>query len=300
MSISVWVASTPWLASTHWLASIPSPSRNAISLGPLHLRAYGLAIALGVLAGVAIAQRRYAARGGDPNDIAGIATGSVIAGLLGARAYHVLTDYHRFQGHWFDVVKVWQGGLGIPGGLMAGVLVGVFLARRRAMNVPWALDAAAPALPVAQAIGRLGNWFNQELFGRPTTLPWGLRIDPAYRPAGLADVATYHPAFLYEGLWNLSLAAALVAYDRRYPRARPGRLFAFYVGGYGLGRLWIEALRIDAATLIFGVRVNIWMSLATIAGALIWLLLWGRRRPADPLVSGESEAQASAEFPVAG
>jgi prolipoprotein diacylglyceryl transferase len=258
------------------LGSIPSPSSNAIHLGPLQLRAYGLTIAIGVFTAVWIAQRRWAARGGNPADISSLAMWSVLAGLLGARAYHVITDYHRFQGQWLDAVKVWEGGLGIPGGLLAGVLTGVVIARRRGLPAAELLDVVAPAIPVAQAIGRLGNWFNQELFGRPSTLPWAIRIDADHRPAGFEDIATYHPAFLYEALWNLALAGALVAYERRRPAQRPGRLFGLYVVGYGLGRLWVEALRIDPASHILGVRVNIWVSVLAIAGAAAWLLTRGR------------------------
>lgn len=249
------------------LGSIPSPGGSSIDIGPFELRAYGLAIAAGVIVAMTVAQRRWAARGGDPADVPGLATWSVVAGLIGARAYHVLTDYHRFQGRWFDVVKVWEGGLGIPGGLLAGVVTGVVLARRRGLPAAPLLDVVAPAIPIAQAIGRLGNWFNQELFGRPTGLPWGLRIDLQHRPDGYEQYATFHPTFLYEALWNLALAGALVLYERRRPGGRPGRLFALYVAGYGLGRLWVEALRIDEATRIAGVRVNIWVSLVTVAAA---------------------------------
>jgi prolipoprotein diacylglyceryl transferase len=258
------------------VAAIPSPSENAIHLGPLQLRAYGLAIALGVIAAVAIARRRWAARGGDPADINGIAVWAVLAGLAGARAYHVLTDLDRFAGRWWHALAVWEGGLGIPGGLAAGVVAGVVVARRRGLPAAQLLDVVAPAIPVAQAIGRLGNWFNQELFGRPTNLPWGLRIDPDHRPAGYADVATYHPTFLYEALWNLALAALLIAWERRHPHQRPGRLFALYVAGYALGRLWVEALRIDPATRLLGLRVNIWTSLAALTGATAWLLITRR------------------------
>jgi prolipoprotein diacylglyceryl transferase len=262
--------------------SIPSPGGGSISLGPLELRAYGVAIAVGALVAVAVAQRRWAARGGEPADVSGLATWAVVAGLVGARAYHVLTDYHRFQGQWLDALKVWEGGLGIPGGLLAGVVTGVVLARRRGLPAAQLLDVVAPAIPIAQAIGRLGNWFNQELFGRPTDLPWGLRIDPEHRPDGYEQFATFHPTFLYEALWNLVLAGALVLYERRRPGGRPGRLFALYVGGYGLGRLWVESLRIDEATRIAGVRVNTWVSLVTIAAAGAWLALLRRRGSASP------------------
>jgi prolipoprotein diacylglyceryl transferase len=266
------------------VAAIPSPPGNAIDFGPLQLRAYGLAIAVGVAVAVVIAQRRWAARGGDPADISRIAVWAVLAGLLGARAYHVLTDLDRFRGRWWHVVAVWEGGLGIPGGLLAGVLAGVVVARRRGLPAAQLLDVAAPAIPVAQAIGRLGNWFNQELFGRPTDLPWALRVDPEHRPARYADVATFHPTFLYEALWNLALAALLVAWERRHPDEPPGRLFALYVAGYALGRLWVESLRIDPATHLLGVRVNIWTSLVAFAGAVAWLVLSGRRgaRPGAP------------------
>jgi prolipoprotein diacylglyceryl transferase len=264
------------------LASIPSPGSNSISLGPLELRAYGLSIAVGVLVGLTVGRRRWAARGGDPADVSWLVTWAVIAGIIGARAYHVLTDYHRFQGQWLDVVKVGEGGLGIPGGLLAGVVTGVVLARRRGLPAARLLDVVAPAIPIAQAIGRVGNWFNQELFGRPTDLPWGLRIDAGHRPDGYAQVSTFHPTFLYEGLWNLALAGALVLYERRRPDGRPGRLFALYVGGYGLGRLWVEALRIDEATRIAGVRVNIWVSLVAIAASAGWLVARRRRAPKDP------------------
>ncbi|MGQ0831365.1 MAG: prolipoprotein diacylglyceryl transferase [Microthrixaceae bacterium] len=260
------------------LASIPSPADNAISLGPLQLRAYGLAIAAGVMVAVVVAQRRWSRRGGDPADISRLATWSVLAGLVGARAYHVLTDYQRFEGRWLHAVAVWEGGLGIPGGLLAGVVTGVVLARRAGLPAARLLDVVAPAIPLAQAIGRLGNWFNQELFGRPTTLPWGLRIDPSHRPSGYEQLATFHPTFLYEAVWNLLLAGALIAWERRRPDARPGRLFALYVGGYALGRLWVEALRIDDATRIAGVRVNIWVSAIVLAGATGWLLIDHRRR----------------------
>jgi prolipoprotein diacylglyceryl transferase len=277
------------------LASLPTPPGNAIHIGPLQLRAYGLAIALGVLAAIWIAQRRWARRGGDPADISRLAVWSVLGGFIGARAYHVITDHQRFNGRWLHVFAVWEGGLGIPGGLAAGVLTGVFIARRRGLPVAQLLDVVAPAIPVAQAIGRLGNWFNQELFGRPTSLPWGLRVSPDHRPPGLEHVATYHPTFLYEALWNLALAGFLVLYERRRPNARPGRLFALYVAGYALGRLWVEALRIDPASRIAGLRVNIWISIITLVITVAWLVVTGRRtKGAEPDATGERPDQHTA------
>jgi prolipoprotein diacylglyceryl transferase len=258
------------------VALIPSPPFNAVHLGPFQIRLYGVMIALGVVAAVAMAGRRWERRGGDRSDISALAAWAVPAGLVGARAYHVITDPELFRGRWLHVFAIWEGGLGIPGGLLAGVLVGVAVARRRRLRIGVLLDAVAPAIPLAQAIGRLGNWFNQELYGRPTGLPWGLRIDPAHRPAGLEHVATYHPTFLYEALWNLVLIGVLLRIERRWS-LRPGRLFALYVGGYALGRLWVESLRIDHANTILGLRLNIWVSLLTLA-VVVGFFAWDRSR----------------------
>jgi prolipoprotein diacylglyceryl transferase len=268
------------------LASIPSPGSNAI--GPF--RAYGLMIAIGVIAGVELARRRFRARGGDPEDITTIALWAVPAGLIGARLYHVITDWRDyFPDRPVDALKLWEGGLGIPGGIILGVAVGVYVGHRKGIRLPVGLDVVAPALPLAQAIGRLGNWFNQEVFGRPTDLPWGLEIDPARRPLGYEQDATFHPTFLYEGLWNLALMGVLIWIDRRRV-LRPGNVFVLYVGGYGLGRLWVESLRIDEASLVLGLRVNIWTSLIAIAAAVAVLAVRGlRRRPDDvdgPYVDG--------------
>jgi prolipoprotein diacylglyceryl transferase len=254
------------------LAFLPSPGTNAIHLGPLQVRLYGLMIALGVLAGVWLASRRWAARGGDPAMVATIATWAVPAGLVGARLYHVVTDYRSYEGRWFDVVAVWRGGLGIPGGIIAGIVTGIVVARRRGWPVADLLDAAVPALPLAQAIGRLGNYFNQELFGRPTRLPWALDVDVAHRPDRYLHAATFHPTFAYEAVWNLGLCAVLILLDRRRT-LRPGSILWAYVLGYGLGRLWVEELRVDPASLILGVRVNLWVSgLAILLGGTMLLV----------------------------
>jgi len=260
-------------------AAIPSPADNTLHVGPLDVRFYGLAIVVGIVAGVALARRRWAERGGNPDDISGIALWAVPAGLVGARLYHVATDWPRFVGNWGDVVAVWKGGLGIPGGILGGVLVGVLVARRRRLPTLDLMDVVAPALPLAQAIGRLGNWFNQELFGRPTSLPWGLRIDAAHRPVGYEGNALFHPTFLYEALWNLALMALLLWFDRRRRLGR-GELFVLYVLGYFLGRLWVEALRIDEASRVLGLRVNILVSaVAVIVAGSVFVLLRRRRSP---------------------
>ena len=262
------------------IGAIPSPSGNSVSIGPLELRAYGLMIALGAFVAVVWSQKRLAARGGDPEDISTIAMWAVPAGLIGSRLYHVATDWRSFRGRWEDVPAVWQGGLGIPGGLMAGVLVGTLVARRRGLTMAAAMDVMVPTIPLAQAIGRFGNWFNQEVFGRPTDLPWALEIDAAHRPAQYAASPTFHPTFLYEGLWNVVLAVVLVRVERRGV-LRPGYVTGLWVCGYGLGRLWVETLRSDAASLVAGVRINVWIALAAIV--IGGLVAWRGRVPSRGL-----------------
>ena len=271
------------------LAAIPSPSSNALHLGSLQLRFYGMAIALGVFAAIWLADRRHVARGGSRDDWGYIGMWVAISGLVGARAYHVITDWRSFEGRWGDVVKIWEGGLGIPGGLIVGTFVGVWAAKNRGLAARDALDIAAPAIPLAQAIGRLGNWFNQELFGKPSSLPWAVKIDAKYRPVGYETYATFQPTFLYEMLWNLALCGVLLWLDRRKMAPR-GKLFAIYVFGYGLGRLWVEALRIDKASKIFGTRVNIWVALLAILGGLAWYVFGSEERSAPALDDTTSDA----------
>ena len=259
------------------IASIPSPSFQQITIGPLHFRIYGLMIALGVVAAVWIAQRRLAERGGNPEQISDLALWAVPAGLIGARLYHVITDWNRLysDGRWWpDAFKIWNGGLGIPGGIIAGFGVGVWYVKRRHWNVAVFMDVAAPALPIAQAVGRLGNYFNQELFGRPTTLPWGLEIDPAHRPPQYAQYATFQPTFLYEALWNIGLCLVLLAIDSRR-KLRSGKLFPLYVGGYFLGRMWVEELRSDTAARVGGIRWNFLFSILMVLLSLVWFLWRG-------------------------
>ena len=285
------------------LASIPSPSANSISIGPLSLNAYGLMIALGVLAAVWMLGRQLEAKGlGTTDDASSIGMWGVAAGIVGARLYHVITDWDRFEDDLAAIPKIWEGGLGIPGGLLAGVLVGVWQGRKRGIAPAQLLSCAAPAVPLAQAIGRWGNWFNQELFGKPTDLPWGLEIDDAHTPAGYAADTTFHPTFLYESLWNLGLVALLLWIDRKF-RLGPGRLFAVYVMGYGVGRYWIEGLRIDAVQLsdVAGLRWNQWVALAAIVGGGLYLVATrGRRWPEPEVNDGEAvtddEAVTDGEF----
>ena len=276
------------------LAYLPSPSVDALHIGPIQLRLYGLAIAIGVITAVAVAQRRWEARGGNPDDIATIALWAVPAGVIGARLYHVLTDWRTYQSNPIEALAIWHGGLGIPGGVIAGVATGAYVAKRKGLPVPDLLDVVAPAIPIAQAIGRLGNWANQELFGRPTTLPWGLRIDAANRPAGYEQFTTFHPTFLYEALWNLALACTLLSIDRRH-RLRSGQLFILYVIGYAIGRLWVESLRIDPASLVAGIRINLWTSAIAIAGGTALFAIRQRRAPHPPPTKSNPPDPGTAE-----
>ncbi len=256
-------------------ASIPSPSTNVIELGPLTLRAYGLMIALGVIAGVWLAQKRWEERGGDVDDVASIAMWAVAAGLIGARLYNVLTDW-RFNEGWLAPFKIWEGGLGIPGGIAAGVFAALWIIRRKGISAGAMFDAATPALPLAQAIGRWGNWFNQELFGGPSNLPWAVEIKPEIAArAGYPGVSTFQPAFLYESLWNVGLVFFLIWIDKKRV-VRRGGLIAVYILGYLTFRLWLETIRIDQATHILGLRINIWMSLIGIIASAAWLFFRGR------------------------
>ena len=254
------------------LAVIPSPSSGSIDLGPLRLNAYGLMIAIGVIAAVRIAGRRAENKGvGTTEDISSIAMWAVPAGVIGGRAYHVLTDYERFQGQWFDAIKIWQGGLGIWGGVTAGVAVGWWCARRRGLDAWWIISCAAPAIAIAQAIGRWGNWFNQELFGRPTTLPWALEVsNNVAEKAGYTAGTTFHPTFLYESVGCVVLAWLLIRLERRISPAR-GRLFAWYVVGYTALRFGTESIRIDTAHHVGGMRLNQWVALGVFVAAVLFL-----------------------------
>lgn len=262
------------------LASLPSPSIGRLSLGPVGLSAYGLMIALGVVAGTALASRRFErADGGTREEFQSVAMWSVLGGLVGARLYHVVTAWDMFADDLWRIPMIWKGGLGIPGGLLGGIVAGVYVVRRRGLPLPVVLTASAPGVALAQAIGRWGNWWNQELFGRPTGLPWGLEISDDKTPVGFGDGVLFHPTFLYESLWSLALCVVLIGIDRYRPM-RPGRLFVVYLAGYFTGRFWVEGLRIDPAHTIGALRLNQWVALAVVVGAVVFLAIdaW-RNRP---------------------
>jgi prolipoprotein diacylglyceryl transferase len=266
-------------------ASIPSPSSGVLEIGPLSIHAYGLMIALGVVAGVWLTGRRLEARGaGTRDDASSMAMWGVLAGVIGARLYHVATEWDSFSGDLLRIFQIWKGGLGIPGGLLAGLVVGWWATKRRGVDPAVMATCAAPAIPLAQAIGRWGNWFNQELFGRPTDLPWALEVsDSKAIAAGYAPGTTFHPTFLYESMWNLALVGVLLWIDRRF-HLRPPRLMAVYLLGYGIGRFWVEGLRIDPAHEVLGMRWNQLVALVVVVGAAIYLVATreGADRSVDP------------------
>ena len=262
-------------------AAIPSPSSNGIQLGPLLLHAYGLAYAVAVTAAVLVASRRWRAQGGSPQLVHEVALWGFPAGIVGGRLYFLATSWNLVPPHWWGPFAIWKGGLGIWGGIAGGAAGGIWVLHRRKADIPAFMDVAAPALLVAQAIGRIGNWFNQELFGGPTSLPWGLRIDPAHRPAGYERFATFQPTFLYELIWNLALAAFLVALGKRRRVAPPG-LFALYVAGYSGFRIFEELLRVDPAHHVLGMRLNFWVACIGCAAGLAWFARIQRRAGAEP------------------
>jgi prolipoprotein diacylglyceryl transferase len=267
------VPSTPEL--TPLLAFIPSPADGVLEIGPLPLHAYGLMLALGILAALKIAEWRWTRQGGDPKVIGEIFVPVVVAGILGARIYHLFTGYRWSEDGVVGAFKIWEGGLSIWGAVAGGLIAVVVIARVRHLDVLAPMDAIAPGLAVAQAIGRWGNWFNQELFGRPTELPWALEIDPAHRPSGYEAYETFHPTFLYESLWCLFVFGAIVWSERRFS-FRKGQAFAMYVALYTFGRIWFEWLRIDDATRVFGIRFNLLLSVALCGFATGWFFWLGR------------------------
>jgi prolipoprotein diacylglyceryl transferase len=255
------------------IASIPSPSSNGFQVGPFFVHAYGLAYVGAIAAAILIVTRRWGRQGGDSTLVQEVALWGVPAGIIGGRLYFLATSWSEVPSHWWGPFAIWDGGLGIWGGIAGGTLAGLWVLRRRGADIPRFLDAAAPALLVAQAIGRIGNYFNQELFGGPSGLPWALQISPEHRPAGYEQYATFHPTFLYELIWNLGLAGVLV-WLGHHRRIRAPGLFALYVAGYSLGRIGEELLRVDPAHHIFGLRLNFYVAvLLTIGGAIAFIVI---------------------------
>jgi len=272
------------------LAYIPSPKHGIVHIGPVALHAYGLMLAIGVLVATYVAEKRWAAKGHDPKDINRIAVPVIIAGVIGARVYHLFTGYKWSEGGIKGAFEIWRGGLSIWGAVGGGLIAVIVLSRVRHLDMLGIMDAMAPGIVLAQAIGRWGNYFNQELFGRPTKLPWGLEIDLHHRPIGYTQYKTFHPTFLYESLWCLLVFAALLWAERRFDFKR-GQTFALYVALYTFGRIWFEALRIDDASKIFGIRFNFLLSIVLCVVGVALFVRFGRQvQPEEQPdeVSGES------------
>ncbi|MBU6535777.1 prolipoprotein diacylglyceryl transferase [Streptomyces sp. NPDC057245] len=260
------------------LAFIPSPSRGVLHLGPVPLRGYAFCIIIGVFVAVWLGNRRWIARGGRAGTVADIAVWAVPFGLVGGRLYHVITDYQLYfsEGRdWVDAFKIWEGGLGIWGAIAFGALGAWIGARRRGIPMPAYADAVAPGIALAQALGRWGNWFNQELYGKETNLPWAVEITST---ADGRVPGTYHPTFLYESLWCIGVALLVIWADRRF-RLGHGRAFALYVAAYCAGRFWIEYMRVDDAHHILGLRLNNWTALLVFLLAVVYMVLSARKRP---------------------
>jgi len=270
------------------LASIPSPSTNGFYVGPLFVHFYGLCYVVGITAAVLLARRLWREKGGDPDLVNTVALWGVPAGILGARLYHDVTSWNEVPHNWWGWIAIWQGGLGIWGGIAGGFLGGVIPLRRAGVSVTRFMDAAAPGILVAQAIGRVGNYFNQELFGGPTKLPWALQISPAHRPAAYLAYSTFQPTFLYELIWDLALAAALY-WLIHHRRIRAPGIFALYVTGYSAFRIFEELLRVDPAHHILGERLNFWVaSLLTLVG-ITWFTHTQRASREPQRLSGAGE-----------
>jgi prolipoprotein diacylglyceryl transferase len=278
---------------------IPSPPTNGFHIGPAYVHVYGLMYVVGITLAIVITRRRWSAAGGDAGLVADVATWAVPAGIIGGRIYFDITTPADIPHHWWGIFAVWSGGLGIWGGITAGAAVGVWRVHRAGAKVPVFADAVAPALLVAQGVGRIGNYFNQELFGRPTSLPWGLAIAPQYRPAGYAGYPTFQPTFLYELIWDLALAAALVWLGHHW-RIRPPGLFALYVVGYSAFRMFEETLRIDSSEHFLGLRLNFFVAAVLTAGGLAWFIVSQRRKDEPGPVPDDAAVPSAATGPAQG
>lgn len=281
-----------------YVASLPSPETGVWNLGPIPIRAYAFLIIIGIIVAVWLGNKRYVARGGTPGTILDIAIWAVPFGIIGGRLYHVVSDWQLYFGPGGSgiggAIRIWDGGLGIWGAVSIGALGAWIGAKRAGVALPPVGDAIAPGIALAQAIGRWGNYFNQELFGSPTDLPWGLQISPNNRPSGFEEFSTFHPTFLYESLWLVSVALIVIWADRRFTMGH-GRAFALYVLLYTVGRLWIEALRIDSANQILGLRLNIWTSIIVGLGALAYIIISARLRPGREVITPAKSAIAPSE-----
>ena len=259
--------------------SMPSPPQGVWYLGPVPLRAYGIIIACAMVVAVLLTKKRYEERGGNPELVYDVALWAIPFGIVGARLYHVITSPYKYfgpNGQWLEIFRIWEGGIAIMGAVIGGVIGSAIALHRAGQRMGPFADAVAPTLLIAQAMGRFGNWFNQELFGKATTLPWGLEIDDRHLPAGYASGTLFHPTFLYEVIWNLSMAFIIIALDKRF-KFKGGQLIFLYMSLYAIGRFWIENLRIDPAKIFLGMRLNAWSALVIIIIGIVGFLIAGKR-----------------------
>ena len=256
------------------IASIPSPSNGTIDLGPFLVHMYGLMLLLAIAAAVALTGIRYVRRGGDWDLVLRVAVWGVAAGIVGARLYHDVTSWSEVPDpKWRGIFEVWKGGLGVWGGILFGAIAGAIVVKRSGRSVSEFADVVAPGILLAQGIGRIGNWFNQELYGKPTDRPWGLEIDVLHRVPGYEGETTFHPIFLYELLYNVSMVGLILLIDWRF-RIRAPALFALYVSLYTFGRFFEELLRIDPAHEFAGLRLNAWVSLVLFVCSTAFFVWW--------------------------
>jgi prolipoprotein diacylglyceryl transferase len=271
-------------AGGHLLSFIPSPSVNGFHIGPLFVHFYGLMYVVGITLAIIITRRRWRAMGGNPDLVGDVAIWAVPAGIIGGRIYFDITTPADIPHVWYGVFAVWSGGLGIWGGIAGGAIAGIWRVRRAGASAGMFANAIAPALLVAQAIGRIGNYFNQELFGKPSSLPWALEISLSHRPAGYLGYSTFQPSFLYELIFDLAWAAALVWIGHHY-RIRPWGLFALYVAGYSGYRIFEETIRIDSSEYFLGMRLNFWVAIVMTLIGIAWFIR-AQRPSADAQIAG--------------
>jgi prolipoprotein diacylglyceryl transferase len=278
-------------------ASIPSPPFNSIALGPLHVRIYGLMYVVGIAIAIWLTVRRWRAQGGDAAVVEEVAIWGVPAGIIGGRIYFDVTTPADMPHTWWGPFAVWTGGLGIWGGVALAAVVGIWRLRRRGVAVAAFLDAVAPGILIAQGIGRIGNYFNQELFGGPTTLPWGLQIAPPYRPSGYGQYSTFQPTFLYELIFDLCWAGVLIWLGGHRRVKAPG-VFALYVAGYSAFRIFEESLRIDSSEHFLGLRLNFYVAGAVAVAGLAWFVVTQRRQRAHAANDGDGAERPPASASV--
>jgi prolipoprotein diacylglyceryl transferase len=279
-------------ARGHVLTFIPSPSVNGIHIGPLFIHYYGLMYVVGITLAIIITRRRWRAMGGTPDLVGDVALWAVPAGIIGGRIYFDITTPADIPHVWYGFLAVWSGGLGIWGWIAGGAIAGIWRVKRSGASAGMFANAIAPALLVAQAVGRIGNYFNQELFGKPSSLPWALEISLSHRPSGYLGVSTFQPSFLYELIFDLALAAALV-WLGHHARIRPWGLFALYVAGYSAYRIFEESIRIDSSEHFLGLRLNFYVATIMTLIGISWFI-WAQRRSADAQIGWPAEAAAPA------